>query len=173
MSTPFNSAAPSGPTPASPMKQSGSFSNWLKGTSDWIEELSPAGQPYSTGWIAGPSNMASVLALTSDWECTAFAASRVGFDIDMQLALTYVGPPVAVPANGNIGNVTVGTVDQGFRPRWMGTLSSGFTGMLASASVHNGGEMQLAAIAPGYTSMDAGTTFTLQGHWRMATIDNI
>lgn len=167
----IQSQFPDSPTQASPMRKAGQFRGWFTTITDLLNAMSPTGKPYSTDWIAGPSKVDRVIALTSDWECTAFACSREGRDVDMQIALTYKGPPVTNPTNGNIGNVTIGTVHEDFRPRWMGSLSSGFTGMLASASVHSGGEMQLAAIAPGYADMSAGSTFTFQGMWRMASVD--
>ncbi|EMQ98337.1 hypothetical protein [Paeniglutamicibacter gangotriensis] len=161
---------PDSPTQASPMRKAGQFRGWFTTITDLLNAMSPTGKPYSTDWIAGPSKVDRVLALTADWQCTAFACSREGRDVDMQINLTYVGAPVSVPGNGNITNVIIGQVDEGFRPRYMGSLTTGHTGPLAAAAVHSGGEMALAAVAPG-TTIAGGTAFTFQGMWRMASVD--
>ncbi|NKG22397.1 hypothetical protein [Paeniglutamicibacter terrestris] len=67
MSTPAHSAAPDSPTAASPLRQGGGFFKWFSGIADWIRALSPAGEPYTTEWWAGPGKIDQVMDLvTSD-----------------------------------------------------------------------------------------------------------
>ncbi|WP_281069257.1 hypothetical protein [Paeniglutamicibacter terrestris] len=43
---------------------------------------------------------------------------------------------------------------------------------MASGFAHENGDFSLSAVAPDYTSLLAGSDFTLQGSWRMASVDN-
>ena len=170
VSTPSTSSAPDGPTQSSPLRSGGQFRTWFTNITEWIKGLSPAGQPYSTNWYVGPSKTDQVLALEDTWDVTAFACSREGRDVDMQINLTYQGPEISVPSHGDIVNVPIGQLNDNFAPRYMGSLTSGHTGPMATAVVYGSGSMTLCAVSPG-TTITAGRVFTFQGMWRIAGTD--
>lgn len=169
MSTPYTSAGPDGPTQSSPIRSEGQFRTWFTNITDWIKALAPAGAPYSTGWIT-TANASRVVTLESNWEITSFACSREARDVDMQMRVVYNGPTVDVPSNGDLGNILIGTVASGFRPRLLASLSSSYDGPMVSASISAAGNLELAAVAPG-VAVAAGKSFTFQGMWRLPSTD--
>lgn len=166
MSTPSETSAPQSPIPSSPLRPEGSFSKWFQYITSWIAGLSPAGEPYSTDWIAGPENIGQIISLSSNWSCDAFAASRNGKDIDLCVYLTYTGPTIGVPADGNIANTNIGTVSAGWLPRYRAALSSCHEGPLAAASIDFNGAFSINSVAPGMQFI-SGTKLSFQGMWRL------
>lgn len=170
MSSPSDTSSPQAPIPSSPLRPGGTFAKWFQYITDWIAGMSPAGEPYSTNWIAGPEKVGQVISLGSNWDCDAFAISRDGKDIDMCLYLTYTGPPIGVPANGDIANTPIGVMVEGWLPRYRASLTSCHDGPLAAASVDFNGALSLNSVAPG-TQIISGSKFSFQGMWRLKGID--
>lgn len=171
MSLPINSTAPQAPQPSSLLRPIQSISEWFRYITDWIKGMSPANaSAYNTGWWA-TSGVAEVITIDgSNWTVNAFAASRIGFDVDLQMQLTYTGPTVTVPSNGDISNVNIGTMANGFRPRFLASLTSATIGPGLMAGITTGGFLAVNWISPG-TSFVAGTVITLQGMYRIPSGD--
>jgi hypothetical protein len=58
---------------------------------------------------------------------------------------------VNVPSSGNFGNVTVGTLPEGFRPSFNSPAGGGAVGPIVSAVVASNGGIVATATAPGVT----------------------
>lgn len=170
MSQPNDSSAPVAPEQSSMLRPAGQFRYWFTSITEWIKALSPSGAPYSTDWYTTAS-VSQVLSLESDWIVTSFAASRCGFDVDIQMNVTYSGTAeIIVPITGNITNVPIGTLAEGFRPRLTASLTSGGVGRLASVAIGNSGSLQLAAVHAG-ANITNGDSFTFQGMFRTGFSD--
>lgn len=166
MSTPLTSSAPSAPTRSSPLRPVLSFSEWFGYIRTWILGMSPEGLPYNSGWIA-TENLGAAMTLAPDWTVTAFALNRTGFDVDIQMRCTYTGAALTAPSSGNIGNISIGTLQSQYRPRYMAGMATGHTGPSAGIAVSSAGELALSTLPPGFP-LTAGTEFSFQGMFRTA-----
>lgn len=170
MSFPNDSSAPNSPEQSSMLRPAGQFRYWFTVINSWIRSLSPNGEPYTTDWYTTPQ-LEQVLTLEPEWSISAFAASRSGFDIDIQMHIAYIGTEeIIVPTTGNISNAPIGTLADGFRPRLTAALESGAVGRLASVAIGSSGSMQLAAVHAG-ANIKNGDAFSFQGMYRAAFRD--
>lgn len=100
-----------------------------------------------------------------------FSASMVIYGKIAMLHVNYKTlSAISVPANGNITNIDIGTLDSGFRPKLITSGNAGGTGQLASYTIGAGGLIQLAALDArnaAYT-LPAGTTFDFNATYILA-----
>lgn len=170
MTIPTTSGGPTGPEQSSPLRSGGQFRTWFTNITTWIRGLSPAGEMYSTGWFTTNKASEAFTMSSSDWTLTAFVASRDGFDVDVQMSVTWNGAPIIVPDGGDIQNIPIGTLIGQFKPRLLGSLNSAGGGPLAVAAVNNEGLVALAALSGG-ANIPTGTAFTFQGMYRGWSVD--
>jgi hypothetical protein len=129
---------------------------------------------YSGTWGAWVEVSALPLPVTSgvftaatNWTITAQAAVKKNQSVFAQVSLTYTGPPVTVPTDGNISNQTFATCDAAWLPLYSairGTLSTVGSGPVVAAYVVSSGACVIPAVAPGF-SFVSGVVFDLAGSW--------
>lgn len=114
-----------------------------------------------TGWLD------NALTAATDWTITKQATSKADGRVDMQLAITYTGPTVAVTGDGNITNLKAFSMAAAYRPFSTAALSVADGGRLAAFGGWYAGDIYLGALAPP-ASLVAGTAWSLQGSWKTA-----
>lgn len=127
-------------------------------------------------WTEDGSTWQSVLGITWDdaaltaatnWTITKQATAKVGPRTEMQLGITYTGPAVTVPSDGNIGNILAFSMKAIYRPISAAGLTVCDSGRLAAFGGWSAGDIYLNALAPS-ASLASGTSWTLQGSWLTA-----
>lgn len=115
--------------------------------------------------------ISSVITMATDWTCQAALAVRSGRWVEVSLDITYSGPAITVPADGNIANSTVGTLAAPWRPplsRGVGAaMSVREKGRLGAFSANAGGAVQLGAVGTG-GNVTSGSSWGISGVWAVA-----
>lgn len=150
-----------GPAPGLP----GHFSH-----TDWLSAsvLALDSEQSPTGWVTTPSQ---IITMAADWTCQSALAVRSGRWVEVALLITYSGPAITVPADGNITNVPVGTLAAAWRPpvaRGIGAaMAVGSAGRTAAFAALTSGAVQLGAVGVG-GNVTSGSQWAISGVWAVA-----
>lgn len=126
---------------------------------------------YTSSWspqlLVPPTSSGGFFTFSSGWAASSGGNSGVNYitlagAVIVQIYVSFfrTGGAITVPSNGNISNVTVGTVS--VKPQSIIALPSGSAGRLAHWTIDSDGSVQLVAVAPG-TNIATGDGFSLSG----------
>jgi len=108
-----------------------------------------------------------VVAPAGDWTLGSQFATRVSGRVELQIALTYAGAPITVPADGNIPDSLCAVVAAGWRPRFNRPLvPDGGGPVLAARCAASSGQIAITAVSPG-AIISTGFSTTLSGDWHI------
>lgn len=129
-------------------------------TSDTREALTAAIAEHTsdTDWVG------TAFTPAADWSTEFQYIRRRGPWVDAQMKVIYNGPPIVVPADGNINNSIVGTFEAGYRPRYVAAIGTAGLGRAASFGVAGDGILYLSSCTPG-VDIPTGYAWTIQGAW--------
>lgn len=109
----------------------------------------------------------NAVATTSDWSPSRneMTVSSSGV-VQLHVTAAYEGPTVNVPADGNIANILVGTIDPQYAPVLVAApMSSTTSGPLVAGSCDSAGTVRVGAVAPNFVM--ASKTLQLVGVWSL------
>lgn len=122
---------------------------------------------YRTGDFISTSVGVAGFTAATGWSLSTIRWKAAASWVYVSTIFTRTGGTITVPADGNIGDVVVGTMDTvltDYLPLTTTGLYSGPGGRLASGLVISSGETRLTAVVPG-TSIINGEAFSLGGSW--------
>lgn len=124
-------------------------------------------------YVSGTTSQANFVTSVAGWTLDSWILWRVGDSIQATVTVTRSGGAITVPVNGNIGNQQIATVNTA---NWSpGSSVSGVSasaGRLCNGVFSSGGEVVIAAMAPG-ANVANGEQFQVQAMYSKPLTDNI
>lgn len=114
-----------------------------------------------TGWVT------TALTPATNWTIDEQYTRKIGSRVEVQAGVTYTGPTVTPPADGNLGNIKAFTLAAPYRPYQLASLGVTQTGRMAAFGGWDSGDIFLTALAS-TANLTAGSAWTLQGNWLTA-----
>lgn len=104
----------------------------------------------------------SVLTALTNWTVNSQSFIRVGSLVMWTATITYSGTTRTVPANGDVANLDVASMDSGWWPHLVQAFSVTTGGPLVGGYVHTSGVLAIGPVAPG-TSFASGAAWSVGG----------
>jgi hypothetical protein len=112
---------------------------------------------FDTATVDGTLSGAAALVIAANWTLTVCTVVRRGKFVQFAAQVVRINSAIAGTADGNIGNLTIGTVVAGYRPAYEVGISSRATGPIWGGYVNQAGVFGICALVPNYTLPINGT----------------